>query len=86
MNFIKFFPISMLVLSFTIVSCNKDDSSTDNTCQTCKTTVDDITISTEYCQDGDDVIQTLSGTTITIENTTVEAVVANQELIGATCD
>ncbi len=81
---------SILVLSLVglfFAACNKDK----NTCKTCTVTdpVFSTTVTSKYCQDGDNVIQTITALGVssdtTLLNTTVEEIVRENESQGATC-
>jgi len=75
--------LSILAILF-LCSCGDDFEN----CQTCiGDTGTTNPIETEYCQDGANVISTVEGVVTTIENTTVEAVVASQLTLGnVTCN
>ena len=82
---------SILVLSLIglcFFSC-KDD---EDICKTCELAdpLFGLTISTEFCQKGDDVLMTVTALGISSDSTIMNATVANlvsaQELTGATCD
>jgi len=73
--------IAIVGIGFT--SCGDDDP---EGCQTCAIGAFGFTVDTEYCQDGDNVIQTVSGVTDTIPNTTVAELVSAAEATGADCN
>lgn len=72
--------VFLLVASF--YSCTDDSD-----CQTCRAEALGITVKTEYCQDGSDVIQTIAGVKTTIPNTTVAEVVKSvSQVPNTTCE
>ena len=76
---------SLIAMSF--FACKDDDTSL---CTTCDQTVLGFGISTELCQEGDDVVITVTTLGIssdsTYMNTTVEEQVVLFEASGATCN
>ena len=82
---------SILVLSF-IGLCLFSCKTEDGVCKTCDFTdpLFQLTVSTEFCQEGDDVVMTVTALGVssdsTIMNATVANLVAAQELTGSTCE
>ncbi len=76
----------MLLLSaFALTSCGDDDEDASS-CQTCELELLGVSVSSEYCEDGDNVIVTTSGVSETLEGVSLDDIVAAQEAAGATCN
>lgn len=85
----KYSILALTLVGMLLFSCSDDDNSD---CQTCDLEVPllGIDVSSKYCQDGDNVIVTVTTLGIssdsTIVNTTVQEQVVLQEASGATCN
>ncbi len=79
----NFFLALLAIAAVGFTSCGDDD---DSTCKSCELSFLGIGVTTEYCEAGDHVIQTVSGTSDTLFNTTLSQAVEAQEAAGADCN
>ncbi|MEM8909581.1 MAG: hypothetical protein AAGD05_17165 [Bacteroidota bacterium] len=71
----------LFAASFGLTSCGDDDGE----CKTCTSDDGGISITTEYCQDGDNVTATVAGISVSAPGSLDDAVSA-AEADGATCN
>lgn len=85
------FALSSLALVSTSCGSDDDDSSANNNCTTCETTTVGVTVSSEYCDNGDSTMNVSVNGVETLTNQPIpggnlDAYITALETAGANCN
>lgn len=83
MKSIKLLSFSLIALSITLISCGGAAGGGD--CKTCEQSAGGVSITSTYCQNGDDVVVTVNGTETTVPGTNMTDYIKAMEAAGAKC-